>query len=258
MMQHMKMKNLHSITEFLDSYLAISEIEETFFNGLQVEGRQEIKTITFAVDASLHTFEKTIEHGADMLIVHHGHFSSFTSPVLVGWKKKRIELLLTHSISLYCAHLPLDRHKDVSNNAQLLKLLSADIEKEFALYEGKNIGWIGKIKQPTTIKEIEKTLKAKLNATCITLPFGPKIINTIAVCSGGGGYKLFSQALKAGADLYLTGDAIEIYSTAQDAGMNIIFAGHYATETIGLKALAEVVQKQFDVKVILIDAPTGL
>ncbi len=90
------------------------------------------------------------------------------------------------------------------------------------------------------------------------LHFGRKKVKTIAVCSGGGSYSGFYEALDAGVDLYLTGDAVEIYYTARDAGMNVIFAGHHATETIGLKALAEVVRKRLRVETVFIDLPTGL
>jgi putative NIF3 family GTP cyclohydrolase 1 type 2 len=90
------------------------------------------------------------------------------------------------------------------------------------------------------------------------LPFGPNNVKTIAVCSGGGSYSGFYQALDAGVDLYITGDAVEIYHTAKDARINVIFAGHHATETLGLKALSRVLQKKFGIETTYIDLPTGL
>jgi putative NIF3 family GTP cyclohydrolase 1 type 2 len=105
---------------------------------------------------------------------------------------------------------------------------------------------------------IEEKLNRELNTLCRVLPFGPNNVKTIAVCSGGGSYSGFYSALDAGVDLYITGDAVEIYHTAKDAGVNVIFAGHHATETLGLKALSRVLQKKFGIETVYIDLPTGL
>ena len=153
---------------------------------------------------------------------------------------------------------PLDRHREVGHNAQLLKLLGANVTEEFYLYHGKNIGWIGKCRKGLTLEEIEEKLNRELNTVCRLLPFGKKMIGTIAVCSGGGSYSGFYQALDAGVDLYITGDSVEIYHTAKDAGINVIFAGHHATETVGLKALSRILSKMFEIETVFIDLPTGL
>jgi len=252
------MTKLTKVVEFLNQYLKIDDIKDTCWNGLQFEGKPEVKKISYAVDASVETFEKAIEENADLVVVHHGHFWRTQNPSIADWAKKRIDLLYRHQISLYACHLPLDRHKIVGNNAQLLKLLGAKVKREFLLQEGKNIGWIGETKRAISIEEIEKKLNTEINTTCILLPFGNKKIKTIAVCSGGGGYGGFYEALNSGVDLYITGDAIEVYHSAKDSKTNVIFAGHHATETIGLKALAEVVKRKFKIGDIFIDLPTGL
>jgi len=252
------MPELKKITNFLDTYLAINDIPDLFYNGLQVEGKHKVSTIAFAVDAGMESFAKAAEQQADMLIVHHGHFSNRANPSLIGWQKERITFLLDNNLSLYVTHLPLDRHKEIGNNAQLLKLLDATIVEEFDIENGKNIGWIGTTSKPTPLTKIGQLLNNKLATQCTTLAFGPELINTIAVCSGGGGYKVFSKALETGVDLYLSGDTVDVYRTAQDTKFNVIFAGHYATETVGLQALSEVVQKKFEVKTIFLDLPTGL
>jgi putative NIF3 family GTP cyclohydrolase 1 type 2 len=108
------------------------------------------------------------------------------------------------------------------------------------------------------LKEIEEKLNRDLNTKCGVLPFGKDKVRTIAVCSGGGGYSGFYNALDAGVDLYITGDAVEIFHTAKDAGVNVIFAGHHATETLGLKALSLTLQKKFGIETVYIDLPTGL
>lgn len=252
------MTKLKEIVECLNDYLKIDDMEDDCWNGLQIEGKSEVKKIVFAVDAGVETFKKAAEETADLVIVHHGHFWKPTNPSLVDWGKKRVDLLYKNRISLYACHLPLDRHKEVGNNAQLLKLLDAKIKGEFLQREGKNMGWIGELKHPISIREIEKRLNSELNTKCVVLPFGKEKIKTIAVCSGGGGYAAFFEALGKKADLYLTGDTIEIYSTAKDATFNVIFAGHHATETLGVKALSKFVKQKFKVETVFVDIPTGL
>ena len=252
------MPKLIRITEFLDKYLAIDDIDDTSWNGLQFEGRPEVKKIAFAVDAGVESFEIAARESVDMLVVHHGHFWSNHDPSIRGWTKARIDTLYESQISLYASHLPLDRHREVGNNVELIKLLGAKISGEFLLHKGKNIGWTGKFKKAVSVADIAQKLDSELNTECIVLPFGKEKIKTMAVCSGGGGYGGFYEALRAGVDLFLTGDAVEIYYTAKDSGMNVIFAGHHATETVGLKALSAVLRKRFKVETIFIDLPTGL
>ena len=250
------MKSLSNIVSFLDDYLRINEITDESWNGLQFEGKEKVNKILFAVDAGSETFKKAIIENADMIVVHHGHFWKNTNPSLVNWTKQRIDLLYINNISLYGVHLPLDRHPIVGNNAQLLKILDAEITEEFLLHEGKNIGWIGKTK-PTKLSEIEKKLNDKLNTKCKTLSYGKEKIEKIAVCSGGGGYSAFYEALKKNVDLYISGDSVEVFHSAKDSHTNIIFAGHHASETVGVKALSEVVNKELKVETLFVDLPTG-
>ena len=252
------MPQLKKIVHFLNQYLKIHDIKDTCWNGLQFEGRSEVKKIAFAVDASIETFELAIQERADLIVVHHGHFWHTQNPSIAGWAKERIDILYQHQTSLYACHLPLDRHRIVGNNSQLLKLLGANITDEFLLHEGKNIGWIGATKRAVPLKQIERKLNTDLSTNCIVLPFGKEKIKAVAVCSGGGGYGGFYEALNAGVDLYITGDAIEAYYSAKDSKMNVIFAGHHTTETVGLKALSEVVKRKFKIDCMFIDLPTGL
>ena len=252
------MPTLKKVVGFLDNYLNIDDIEDSSWNGLQFEGASRVNKIAFAVDASVESFQKAAEANADMLIVHHGHFWSNHNPSITGWTKERIDLLYKNNLSLYACHLPLDRHKEVGNNARILKLLGAKITKEFLYHKGGNIGWIGERKNALSLKDIERKLVDSLDTECIILPFGKKSIKSIAVCSGGGSYGGFYEALDLNADLYITGDTAEVYYTAKDSGMNVIFAGHHATETVGLKALSKVLEKSLKVDVLFIDLPTGL
>lgn len=252
------MPTLQKVVDFLDNYLKIDDIEDSSWNGLQFEGAPYVRKIAFAVDASVDSFERATQENADMLIVHHGHFWSNHNPSVRGWTKERVDFLYKNKLSLYACHLPLDRHKEIGNNAQLLKILGARIKSEFLYHKGKNIGWIGERKKPITLKETELKLIDSLKTKCIILPFGRENIKSIAVCSGGGSYGGFYEALELNADLYITGDTAEVYYTAKDSGMNVIFAGHHATETVGLEALSKFLEKSLKVDVLFIDLPTGL
>ncbi|MEX0849642.1 MAG: Nif3-like dinuclear metal center hexameric protein [Candidatus Dependentiae bacterium] len=250
--------HLKELTTYLDDFLNIDGINDTCFNGLQVEGKNEVKKIAFAVDACIDSFDHAIAAQADMLIVHHGQFWEFTNPSITSWNKKRIQKLLDNNISLYAAHLPLDRHKEVGNNAQLLKLLDAEINRPFYTKKGGNIGWIGKTKNKIKLADIANRLNNQLQTECIVVPFGNPDIETISVISGGGGYGGFWESLKENVDLYITGDSADIFQTAKDAQINVIFAGHYATETVGLKALAQHLHDTFNIETEFIELPTGL
>jgi dinuclear metal center YbgI/SA1388 family protein len=253
------MATLTDIVSFLDAYLDLKSCpNDDSWNGLQIEGNATVSKVFFTTDAGIQTFEKAIEHKADMIVVHHGLFWDGTNPSYRGATKRRVELLIKHGISLYAAHLPLDKHPIVGNNAQILAIMGFEKDKPFALYKNDYISFIGKTEKPKAITEIQKILENNLGAQCKTLAFGPKEISTIAVCSGGGGYEQLFEAVDAGVDLYVTGDATECYHTARDNGLNVIFAGHHATEIVGVRALAPVVGKECSVETIFVDVPTGL
>jgi len=252
------MAKLGRICAFLDEYLKTAEFKDHSWNGLQFEGTEEVAKVAFAVDAGVDAFNAAAAAGAQMLIVHHGHFWKSADPSYASWGKKRLDILHKNSLSLYASHLPLDHHPVVGNNAQLLKLVGARVTGEFGTYAGRSIGWKGKLARRTSVSSIAALLEKELGATCKVLPFGPEKVSTVSALSGGGGYEIFFEALDSGVDLYITGDSIEVYHTAKDAGLNVIFAGHHATETVGLKALQKVVEKRLRVKTVFIDLPTGL
>lgn len=252
------MTALNQITNFLDKYLAINQTKDASFNGLQFEGKQEVNKILFTTDSGIETFQKAKEINADLIIVHHGLFWQGKNPNITGIEKQRLQILFENQISLYTAHLPLDNHKEVGNNAQLIKILGADIKEPFLFVEDKNIGWIGEFGIEKSLTEIESILNKQLNTTCKTLNFGNQKIKTIAVCSGGVSGSDITEAIQKQVDLILIGEPKECYHTIKDAKTNIIFAGHHATETVGVKALSEIVKKRFNINCEFVDIPTGL
>lgn len=247
-----------AITDFLNELLPVGSLEDPSFNGLQVEGRETVSTIVMGVTAGKELFARAAELEAQYIIVHHGHYWRYGTPALAGWEKKRIDVLLENNMSLYASHLPLDKHHLIGNNIQLLNLLNAEISGDFSEHGEGSSSYTGMIVRGRHIEEIVSILNEGLQTKCIALPFGPAIIRTIAVCAGGGGYKAFAEALDEKVDLFITGDTAEIYNDAKDSGTNVIFAGHHATERLGVQALGELLHKKFEIRVEFVDVPTGL
>ncbi|MCM8789292.1 MAG: Nif3-like dinuclear metal center hexameric protein [Candidatus Omnitrophica bacterium] len=252
------MEKLKSIIRFLDRFLDIKNIKDDSWNGLQWEGKPDIKKIMCTVDAGASVFEKAVEENADLIIVHHGIYWKNINPSFAGANKKRMELLYKHGISLYAAHLPLDMHPEIGNNIMLLNLIGAKKSKPFFPYNGQSISYCGIFTKKKRIKDIANMLNGLPGISCRVLPYGNEKIKTVAVISGGGGYAGFYEALKEGVDLYISGDTLEVFHSARDSGINVIFGGHHATETLGVKEIARILEKKFNVVARFVDVPTGL
>lgn len=231
---------------------------DSSLNGLQV-GREEaeLKTIAFAVDASLETFTRAIESGADMLFVHHGLYWGRVIPIR-GNFYRRIESLIKNGLALYAAHLPLDMNKEFGNNAGLAKILRLKNIEPFGNYKGVKIGLKGVFENPLTRDDVLNRLFGGWDNSIKILPFGKDAISSVAIISGDSPFELH-QAIDEEIDLYLTGESSHVlYHTALEAGINVLFGGHYSTEIYGVKLLAEKVSKELSLKTVFIDIPTGL
>lgn len=252
------MTELNEIVNFLDKYLQIGEYKDASYNGLQFEGNNNVKKIIFAVDSGIDAFEKAAEENADMIVVHHGLFWQGNNPSIKGVMKKRLQILFENNISLYAAHLPLDKHRESGNNAKLMEIVGADITGEFVEFEGAKIGYVGKFKNEVTLQDVGDALEKELNTKCRTFELGKEKLKTVGICSGGGGIKAFKDAIEHNVDLYITGEESDFYNDAKDARINVIFAGHHATEIVGVRALSRIISDQFTVETRFIDIPTGL
>jgi len=248
------MAKLKEVVDFLDNELGIKDVEDRSNNGLQVSGNKEVKRIAFAVDACLEVFEKAKEF--DMIIVHHGLSWGDSLKYLTGINYSRVKFLVENNISLYAAHLPLDKHKVYGNNAQFCKIFGFSNVKEFGDYNGQVIGFLGEKK--ISLKDFVNEINKKLNSSCKVLDFGEKQIKKIGIVSGGGSSAL-NEAIDKGLDCFVTGEIPHYaYQLAKEGKINLIAAGHYATETLGVKALMNPVKEKFNVEVKFIDAPSGL
>lgn len=252
------MVSLKQICQFLDTELNVAQIEDTSLNGIQVAGEEQIKKVICAVDACVETFYEAKKQSAQMIIVHHGLFWDKPQS-LTGTLYNRLEILFKNGISLYAVHLPLDLHPEFGNNAQLMNLFTTKKPCEpFGEYHGVSIGYLGKLDKEIDLLGIQQTLEQRLNTTCRLLNFGKQKIKTIAIVSGGGA-DMIKEAIDKEVDLFITGESkLFTYHLAKESKINIIFAGHYATETLGVKALAEVLSKKFQIECNFINIPTEL
>lgn len=242
--------------QLLDDILKPHTIKDFCPNGLQVEGKNEIRTIVTGVTASQALIDAAIEKKADAVLVHHGYFWKGESQPITGMKKRRIGTLLAHDINLFAYHLPLDIHPVIGNNAQLANLL--DIEIETGLEPVTNsVAMKGRLKTPLTGSEFANKIAKVLNREPLRSVVRDEKINTIALCTGGGqGY--IDLAAEQGIDAYLTGEASEqTIHSSREQNIDFFAAGHHATERYGIKALGELLAKEhgFDVSFIDIDNP---
>ncbi len=248
---------LFEIVDFLNELLKVDEWQDKSKNGLQVEGKKEVNKVAFAVDACMDVFEKAKEIGADMIVVHHGLIWGGIEYVR-GIVRRRLEFLLKNEISLYAVHLPLDAHPSIGNNAQILKVLNLEPVEGFGVYQGREIGYIGTYDKAMSLDSVLKLIGERINPNLTVLRFGSEKVKRVGVVSGRGGFAL-DEGIEKGIDLFLTGEHDHsIYHLAKEGEVNVVFAGHYATETFGVKALMKVVGQEFDVDVAFIDCPTGL
>lgn len=250
----MKLKDL---VKYINDLLAVKEISDSSQNGLQVEKNGSVSRIGIAVDASLATFKKAKKRKVDFLIVHHGLF--WSKPVeITGLYYKRISYLIKNDIALYGAHLPLDLHSELGNNAQIAKALHLLNVEPFGEYHGVPIGVMGKIAKSEKASEYVKMLENRFKVEFDKYLFGKKRIRKIGIVSGGGD-SLVEDAVKSGLDLFISGElGHSTYHVMKEYKINCVFGGHYFTETFGVKALGNHLKEKFGIPVVFLDVPTGL
>jgi dinuclear metal center YbgI/SA1388 family protein len=225
---------------YLRNLLNVDNIPDESLNGLQVEGREEVKKVALAVSACEESFQKAADSGADALIVHHGLFwrNKGIEPVK-GVLLKRLKALISNELNLFAFHLPLDAHPQLGNNSKAAQDLGLGNTSPFCEYHGIMIGFMGSLLEPVPLKDIVSKLESYYDHSAFLLPFGKKEITTIGIVSGGAPYEV-KQAAEKGVDLYVTGEAVEpVFYMAKELGINMVSLGHYATERIGVLALKE-------------------
>jgi dinuclear metal center YbgI/SA1388 family protein len=251
--------NLADLISHLDTELRLAEIADysNALNGLQLENREgKVTKIVAAVDATLPVMRKAIAAGADLLIVHHGLFwtglQTWTGPVF-----QKIQIALDAGLAVYSAHLPLDVHPTLGNNAQIAQALGLTPTGGFLEYKGNAIGVTANHAMPldALVAKFQSALGGSQVHVC---PGGPKTTRKIGISSGGSGSEI-AAAAKAGIDTFITGEGPHwSYTLAEEMGVNVLYGGHYATETFGVKALAAHIETKFGIPWEFVDHPTGL
>jgi dinuclear metal center YbgI/SA1388 family protein len=248
---------ISDVVDYLDGYLRVREVPDDprALNGLQVENSGRLERVAVAVDACQASIDAAGVRGAGLLLVHHGLFWSGLER-LTGRHGRRVRALHQHDVALYAAHLPLDCHPEVGNNAVLARDLGVRGVVAFGEEDGVEIGLLGSLTIPRggLVEMVGRLLRVQPRL----LPLGPAAVKRIAIITGAGS-KFIRSARAAGADTLITGEGPHhSYFDAEESGTNVILAGHYATETVGVKALAAHIANRFNVPWEFFDHPTGL
>ena len=243
-----------ALRDYLDEWLQVARFRDYCPNGLQVEGRSELRKIVCGVTASQALLDAAVDRSADAVLVHHGYFWKGEDGCVTGIRKARLATLLKHDINLFAYHLPLDAHDEVGNNVQLAQRLGWTVEGRFA---GQDIGFIGNPGEVQTAGEMLTRIELALGRKALLVGDAARKVNRVAWCTGGAqGY--FDEAIVAGADLYVSGEISEQTThLARESGVPYIAAGHHATERYGIQALGVHLAKHFgiDCDYIEIDNP---
>ena len=242
-----------------DRLLEPGHFEDYCVNGLQVPGPHMVEKIATGVSAHVQLFERASEEGAQLLIVHHGLFWGPGVRTIDPALKRRLELLFEEDLALASYHLPLDAHPQLGNNALLARSLGASELEPFARHRGATIGFVAKLPDPgVSGAELGEKLNQLTGREPLWFDFGPDRVERLAIVSGAGG-DFIAEAHAAGAQALLTGEAPErAMADAREAGIHLFAAGHYATETFGVRALGEHLGERFSLRHVFIDVPNPL
>jgi dinuclear metal center YbgI/SA1388 family protein len=243
-----------TLVSHLDQYLD-SRGRDYGPNGLQVEGREEIRKIVTGVSACQELFVRAREAGADAVLVHHGLFWEGMPRTLTGFQYRRVAELIRGEMSLIAYHLPLDRHLEVGNNAVAGRQLGLRRIEPFGEYDGLSLGVKGLFPEPVSAEELVERCRRVYGQEPLAYLSGPESISTLGVISGGGQREFYS-AIGEGLDAYITGEVTEwVMNVARETRTHYLAAGHYATERLGVRALGEHLAERFGIEVEFIDVP---
>ena len=248
------MAKLREIVSFLDRELGVRKMDEDSLNGLQFKGDADVSTVSFAVDACLDSFEKA---RGELLIVHHGMFWKKSMPLRMDamWRK-RFALLKKKRLSLYAVHLPLDAHPILGNNAEMARRLGVKKLRPFAEYDGIRCGLVGELLKELPLRVLAKRVEKAVGGKARVFALGKARVKKVGLITGGGGFGVLDA--KCG-DVLVTGEfGHSKYHFAKEKGIDVIAAGHYKTEKLGLEALEKELRRRFGVETEFVESPTGL
>jgi dinuclear metal center YbgI/SA1388 family protein len=243
----------------LDGLLHPESFDDYSPNGLQVPGPEEVRTVATGVTASVELFERAAREEAELIVVHHGLFWKGMPQHIDRTLYRRLRSLLLNNMALAAYHLPLDAHPEVGNNALLARALGCEEPEPFALHEGQPIGIAARFPgDGIAAEELAERVRRVTARDPLHLAYGPARVRTIGIVSGGAaGY--LDEAIAAGHDAFLTGEPAErVLAQSREAGIHFLAAGHYATETFGVRALGDRLSERFGVRHVFLDDPNPI
>lgn len=234
--------NIKELIDYTGQILEVERFRDYCPNGLQVEGRQEVRSIVTGVTASMALLESAREAGADMVLVHHGYFWRNEDPRVVGIKHKRLRFLLTHEINLAAYHLPLDAHPELGNNAQLARLLGLNVE---GVAGEQSLVWHGSLPIAESLWDFQQRLGGVLQRQPQVVGDLKRQVRRVAWCTGAA-QQYLETAIALGVDVFVSGEISEqTVHLARESGVSYIAAGHHATERYGVRALGQHLAQHF-------------
>ena len=244
------MAKLQDIIQWCDQTLKSSEFKDYAPNGLQIEGKTEVRKILAAVTASQDAIDAAIRENADLLLVHHGYFWKGEAYPITGMRGKRIKSLIQHDISLLAYHLPLDSHPSLGNNVAIADLLKLERIEALDPSERHPIGNIGYLNQPMPVEDFKKFVSKKLKFDATHLPADKNMIEKVGFCTGGA-QDFIVKAAEQGCDAYISGEVSErTFYEAKELGVHYFACGHHATERYGVQRLGQAISEQFDIEYV--------
>jgi dinuclear metal center YbgI/SA1388 family protein len=250
---------LANLLAYLDELLSPGAFSDYGPNGLQVPGPDRVATVATGVSAGAELFQRAAEHGADLVLVHHGIFWTGAPLALTPAAKHRLALLFEHDMALAAYHLPLDAHPEVGNNALLAAGLGCVRREPFAIHRGQAIGVAGHFEgDGIAARELVARVHELTGREPLAFLAGPERVRTIGIVSGGGSDHL-GESIAAGHDAFLTGEPTErVMLQAREEHITFIAGGHYATETFGVRRLGELLAERFGVVHVFVDVPNPI
>ncbi|MEX0620277.1 MAG: Nif3-like dinuclear metal center hexameric protein [Solirubrobacterales bacterium] len=253
------MADRDEIVKFCAELLETASFSDYGPNGLQVPGREEVTTVATAVSAHLESIEASVEAGADLLLTHHGLFWDFHPRSLSTAMASRLKLALSNDLSIASYHLPLDAHPEIGNNVLLCHELGFKAEAgAIGVVKGRGIGAIGRREDGIQTGELTELIQSRLGRKPLVFAEGPGVISSIGIVSGAAASNIHT-AVELGLDAFLTGEPSEhVMADSREGKINFIAAGHYATETFGIRRLGEKVAEQFEINHVFLDLPNPI
>ena len=247
------MARLHEVISFLDELLEAADFPDYGPNGLQVPGAAEVMVVATGVSAHRDLFERAATAGAQLVITHHGLFWDFHPRSLSPTMRERLRVLLDNDISLAGYHLPLDAHPEVGNNALICEALGLELGERFG-----GVGWVGSNEAGIPFPEFLARCTTEFGQEPLVWDAGPEVVRTVGVVSGAA-HSSLTEAISLGLDAFITGEPAEhTMADAREAGIHFLACGHYATETLGVRRLGELLRERFAIAHEFVDLPNPI